>query len=91
MTGAILKLLPSICTGKLTYFNASYWHELAYTFEKEMATYFHRGAAFRKLSPLAKTIPIAKSTAARRFKNTKKTESWNRNGGVPYGIDMIRS
>ena len=41
MTGIILKLLPNICTGKLTYFKASYWHVLAKTLDKDTAMYFH--------------------------------------------------
>merc|ERR1719408_279789 len=51
ITGIILKLFPSICTGKLTYFRASYWQELASTLEKEIATYFQRGAVFLGDSP----------------------------------------
>merc|ERR1719238_1598894 len=44
ITGIILKLLPSICTGKDTYFKASYWQVVAATFDSEITRYFQIGA-----------------------------------------------
>ena len=41
--GALQQLLPDICTGKDTYFSASYWHHVAATLDKEIAKYFQRG------------------------------------------------
>merc|ERR1719235_2714094 len=87
MTGIILKLLPSICTGKLTYFRASYWQVLAYTFEKEMAKYFQRGAPLMSDSPLNNAMTTAKTTATERFMKTRNTESVNSTAffPCPYG------
>merc|ERR1740138_42186 len=77
MTGIILKLFPSICTGKDTYLKASYWHQDAATFEIEMAQYFHTGAAFQKASRWATIMKYAKMTAAKRLMNTRKMDRWN--------------
>merc|ERR1740121_437160 len=43
ITGNILKLLPSICTGKEMNFSASYWQVVAKTFDREITTYFQGG------------------------------------------------
>merc|ERR1719277_1499720 len=87
MTGIILKLLPSICTGKLTYLRASYWQVLAYTFEKEIAKYFQRGAPLMSDSPLNRAMATAKTTATARFMKTRNTESVNSTAffPCPYG------
>ena len=57
MTGIILAVFASVCVGKLTYRNASYWHPVASMLENAMALYAERGAAGPIVSPLA-TIPI---------------------------------
>eukprot|EP00959_Pyramimonas_sp_CCMP1952_P193872 4054064-Pyramimonas_sp.AAC.2 len=38
-TGIILAHLPSVCTGKLTYFSASYWQVVAVTFDRDTMQY----------------------------------------------------
>ena len=37
MTGSILAHLPSVCSGKVTYFRASYWQVVAATLESDTA------------------------------------------------------
>jgi hypothetical protein len=75
MTGSILKLLPSICTGKDTYFKASYWQVVAATFERDMTMYFQIGALFSKLSPKAAIMDPAYVTLAQRLQRTRKAET----------------
>merc|ERR1719162_438649 len=77
MTGIILKLFASICTGKLTYLSASYWQVLAYTFDREIATYFQRGAFHMIGSREATTMIKANSTEATLLQKTMNTESSN--------------
>merc|ERR1719174_1824463 len=89
ITGIILKLFPSICTGKETYFNASYWQVLAPTLENEIAKYFQKGAALTKFSPLMVIMTSAKAIAIMRLQKTRKTDVLKRSS--PYGMDMIRS
>ena len=45
MTGSIFAHLPSVCSGKVTYFNASYWQVVAVTFDSDTAAYAYSGAA----------------------------------------------
>merc|ERR1719316_890160 len=72
ITGIILKLFPSICTGKDTHFNASYWQVVAATLLIEIAKYFHRGALFTGDSWFAAHIVPAKITAKMRLQSTRK-------------------
>ncbi|CAL6428887.1 unnamed protein product [Bathycoccus prasinos] len=74
MTGIIFAHFPNVCTGNDKYFNASYWHVVATTLDKDTT-------AYRWIPATGVTFPfvIAKITAAMRhpktlFDNTKKTE-----------------
>mmetsp|Transcript_71615 Transcript_71615/g.197731 ORF Transcript_71615/g.197731 Transcript_71615/m.197731 type:complete len:243 (-) Transcript_71615:213-941(-) len=74
ITGIILKLFPSICTTKDTYFSASYWQVLAYTFESEMIRYFQSDACGMTGSLDRRSMTTEKMTAATRLQKTRKTE-----------------
>mmetsp|Transcript_55901 Transcript_55901/g.120308 ORF Transcript_55901/g.120308 Transcript_55901/m.120308 type:complete len:90 (-) Transcript_55901:247-516(-) len=77
ITGIILKLFPSICTGKETYFRASYWHHEAATLEIEIAKYFQSGAALFMDSPFPRIMIAENSTATMRLTNTRNTDTPN--------------
>merc|ERR1719440_2603089 len=89
ITGIILKLLPSICTGKDTHFNASYWQVVAATLLREIAKYFHRGALFTGDSWFTAHIVPANITAKIRLQSTRKTLALK--SSPPYGTDITRS
>merc|ERR1719272_2668842 len=72
MTGIILKLFPSICTGKDTHFKASYWQDVAATLLREMAKYFQRGALLTGDSWLTATMETEKMIAQMRLHSTRK-------------------
>merc|ERR1719487_2818051 len=59
ITGIILKLFPSICTGNDTHFNASYWQVVAATLLMEIAKYFHSGHLGATSSTLYLIMPPA--------------------------------
>jgi hypothetical protein len=50
MTGIIFAHFASVCTGKLTNFNASYWQDVANTFDKDTPAYLYKGATGRMSS-----------------------------------------
>merc|ERR1719181_206187 len=70
MTGTILELFPSICTGNETNFSASYWQVVAQTLEMLIAAYFHIGGTDLTDSPFTSTIMKAKQADTRRFCKT---------------------
>lgn len=44
MTGIILAVFPSVCSGNVTYFSASYWQVVATTLDRDTAAYAYAGA-----------------------------------------------
>jgi len=65
------------CDGKLTYFRASYWHQLLIIFDREQNAYLYNGVlccGWRWTSIYNPDIRKARI----RFTNTKNCESWNR-------------
>merc|ERR1719159_2212814 len=89
ITGIILKLFPSICTGKDTHFNASYWQVVAATLLIEIAKYFHSGHLGAASSEFAFIMPPAKAIAKRRLTRTRNTLALKRSPS--YGTDMTFS
>ena len=51
MTGIILEHLPSVCRGKEMWRRASYWQDVATTFEMDTKAYVYSGATGEMLSP----------------------------------------
>merc|ERR1719424_1123556 len=72
MTGIILKLFPSTCTGNETYFKHSYWQVVAATFEREITKYFQMGAWFSKPSLFTVIMDAENATFTMRLQRTRK-------------------
>merc|ERR1719478_270269 len=69
ITGTILLLFPSICTGNDTYFSASYWHVVATTLDKATRKYFQTGQLLRRSSRLYSAMVTAYEQANKRLEN----------------------
>jgi hypothetical protein len=56
-SGVRMPSLARTCVGKLTYFSASYWHQLDMMFEKEQKEYLNRGAC-NPINQLTSSIAV---------------------------------
>jgi hypothetical protein len=87
MTGIILELLKTVCTGNATYFRDAYWLQLLIVLLRAHGANAHIGVALlEKTAPcLILTAMIATMTAKKRLLKTQKAAE----GNLPLGTFSV--
>ena len=87
MTGIILELLNTVCTGKDTYLRDAYWLQLLMVLLSAQGVKAHKGAALlEKTDPcLSLTAIMATMTAKKRLLKTQKAAD----GNFPLGTRSV--
>lgn len=85
ITGMILELLKTVCTGKLTYRRDAYWlHELMVLLSAHGAKAIRGAVLFSSTAPCRiRTATMATRIARKRFEKTQKAALGNLPSGAP--------